>query len=154
MDKTEIADIHKTANLAPIHIGGSKGEAKNDRRVALTSHIITIFEIVIRKKIVEFLKKNDKSGMMWMDYAGLQVVSNIYQISIHILTTGIPGLDEPRARWTHIDPDTRLSAFSEVHKGLPDMWLIHEDESHFDLLICKESDHATEGCIDGFRIYW
>ena len=66
----------------------------------------------------------------------------LVQISIHILTTGISGMEEPKARWTHIEPDTRLSAFSEVHKGLPDMWLIHEDETHFDLLIHKDSDLA------------
>ncbi|CAL4247595.1 unnamed protein product, partial [Meganyctiphanes norvegica] len=60
LDKTEIPDTHKTANVAPIHKGGSKGEAKNYRPVALTSHVIKIFEKVVRKKIVEYLQKNSK----------------------------------------------------------------------------------------------
>ena len=48
----------------------------------------------------------------------------------------------------HLDPDSRLSKFSEVHKGLPDMWIMHVDETHFDLLIRKDSDLAKDGCID------
>ena len=60
LDSSEIDDIYKTANVAPIHKGGSKGEAKNYRPVALTSHIIKIFEKVVRKKIIEFLQKTGK----------------------------------------------------------------------------------------------
>ena len=60
LDRSEIPDIYKTANVAPIHKGGSKGEAKNYRPIALTSHIIKIFEKVIRKRIIEFLQKTGK----------------------------------------------------------------------------------------------
>ena len=97
---------------------------------------------------LEFLKNDSQSGLMWMDHFGLQIVSNMYQISVHILTTGVIGLKEPSARWTHLEPDTRLSSFSTIHKGLPDMWLLHVDETHFDLLIRKDSDLADIGSID------
>ena len=60
LDRSEIPDIYKTANVAPIHKGGSKGEAKNYRPVALTSHVIKIFEKILRKKIIEFLQKTGK----------------------------------------------------------------------------------------------
>ena len=60
LDNSEIPEIYKTANVAPIHKGGSKGEAKNYRPVALTSHVIKIFEKVVRKKIIEFLKRTGK----------------------------------------------------------------------------------------------
>ena len=96
---------------------------------------------------LEFLKSDSKSGYLWMDHLGWQAVSNMYQISIHILTTGI-NMEESRARWTHIVPDDRLSKFSEVHKGLPDMWVIHEDETHFDLIVNKESVLVREGTIE------
>ena len=43
LSRGEIPAILKTANIVPIHKGGSKGEAKNYRPVALTSHIIKIF---------------------------------------------------------------------------------------------------------------
>ena len=100
------------------------------------------------KGFLDFLKKDQQSGLVWMDHFGLQIVSNMYQISVHVLTTGVHGLDEPRARWTHIEPDTRLGSFSTVHKGLPDMWLIHVDEVHFDLLIRQDSELAIAGCVD------
>ena len=60
LNRSKIPGIYKTANVAPIHKGGSKGEAKNYRPVALTSHVIKIFEKVVRKKIIEFLKKTGK----------------------------------------------------------------------------------------------
>jgi hypothetical protein len=48
----------------------------------------------------------------------------MYQIGIHILTTGVSGMEEPRARWTHLNPDDRLTAFATVHKGIPDMKMV------------------------------
>jgi hypothetical protein len=41
-----------------------------------------------------------------------------------------------------------LSAFTTVHKGLPDMYLMHVDETHFDLMIRKDSYLAKEGSVD------
>ena len=55
----EIPNILKTANIVPIHKGGSKGEAKNYRPVALTSHIIKIFEKVLRNHIVSHMEDNE-----------------------------------------------------------------------------------------------
>ena len=54
-----------------------------------------------------FLENESKSGLMWMDHHGWQVVANMYQISVHILTTGVVGMDEPRARWTHVVPEVK-----------------------------------------------
>ena len=54
----EIPDLLKTANIVPIHKGGSRGEAKNYRPVALTSHIIKVFEKVLRNHIVSHLEEN------------------------------------------------------------------------------------------------
>ena len=49
-------------------------------------------------------------------------------------------------------PDTRLVGFSKVKPGLPDMWLVHVDEIHFDLIIHKDSDLAKEGSLDDLRL--
>ena len=54
-----IPSILKTANIVPIHKGGSRGEAKNYRPVALTSHIIKVFEKVLRKHIVAYMEENN-----------------------------------------------------------------------------------------------
>ena len=60
LDSGDIPSIYKTANVIPIHKGkgSSKTEAKNYRPIALTSHIIKIFEKVIRKYIVSYMESN------------------------------------------------------------------------------------------------
>ena len=54
-----IPAILKTANIVPIYKGGSRGEAKNYRPVALTSHIIKVFEKVLRNHIVAHMEENN-----------------------------------------------------------------------------------------------
>ena len=60
LDSLKIADIYKTANVAPIHKASRKGEAKNYRPIAITSHITKMFEKVVRKKIIEFQQRTGK----------------------------------------------------------------------------------------------
>ena len=70
-----------------------------------------------------------------MDHQDLQVVANMYQISIHILTTYIEGNEVPYGRWSPLASDSRLESFSAVKFDLPDMWLVHVDNIHFDLIV-------------------
>ena len=44
--------------VSPVYKGGSRGAPKNYRPVALTSHLIKVFERVLRKFVVAFLEKN------------------------------------------------------------------------------------------------
>ena len=44
--------------ICPVHKGGSRGIPKNYRPVALTSHIVKVFERVVRKALVAHLEKN------------------------------------------------------------------------------------------------
>ena len=55
-----IPGVLKTANIVPIFKGGDRTEAKNYRPVALTSHLIKIFERIIREKITFFLETTGK----------------------------------------------------------------------------------------------
>ena len=59
MSNGEIPDICKSATIIPIHKGKSRAVPKNYWPVALTSHLIKIFEKVVRKQIVEFMQAND-----------------------------------------------------------------------------------------------
>ena len=54
----EIPSICKSATITPIHKGKSRAAPKNYRPVALTSHLIKVFEKVLRKRIVEFMNDN------------------------------------------------------------------------------------------------
>ena len=49
----------KEAHIIPIHKGGHQGLASNYRPVALTSHLIKIFEKVMRNKIVDFFVEHE-----------------------------------------------------------------------------------------------
>ena len=56
LDTGQIPLLLKTAHVIPIHKGGNRGTAKNYRPIALTSHLIKIFEKVLRKRIVDFME--------------------------------------------------------------------------------------------------
>ena len=45
--------------ISPIHKGGSRGIPSNYRPVALTSHIMKMFERVVRRQIVAHMEDND-----------------------------------------------------------------------------------------------
>merc|ERR1712002_895432 len=57
IDKCEIPDILKLAYVTPIYKGGSKLNPENYRPVSLTSHIMKVFERVIKKELTEHLKR-------------------------------------------------------------------------------------------------
>ena len=45
--------------LSPVHKGGSRGLHGNYRPVALTSHIVKMFDQVVRRQLVKHLEEND-----------------------------------------------------------------------------------------------
>ena len=55
-----IPQLLRSAKITPVFKGGSRDEAKNYRPIALTSHIIKIFEKIITRNITEFLELNNK----------------------------------------------------------------------------------------------
>merc|ERR1712121_22877 len=60
LDNCEIAPMLKTAVICPILKPGSqRNHPKSYRPVSLTSHIIKVFERVIRTALVEYLQDND-----------------------------------------------------------------------------------------------
>ena len=92
-----------------------------------------------KEEYLDFLQNDPRSAWLWMEHYDLQALSNIYQVSVHILTTGVKGIKAPSARWTHISPDQRLKDFSTDRGEVPDLWLMHQDENHFDLIAPKNS---------------
>ena len=58
LDTGEIPGILKTAHVIPVHKGGSHGIPKNYRPIALTSHLIKVFEKVMRNRIMAYMERN------------------------------------------------------------------------------------------------
>ena len=59
LDSGEIPPLMKRANIIPVHKGGSLGLPKNYRPIALTSHLIKVFEKVLRTAIVSYMERNN-----------------------------------------------------------------------------------------------
>ena len=59
LDEGSIPDIFKLAYIAPIHKGGSKLRPEQYRPVSLTSHIMKVFERVLKISIIEHLIKHN-----------------------------------------------------------------------------------------------
>lgn len=58
LDAGTIPNILKLANIVPIHKGNSRGLPANYRPVALTSHLIKIFEKVLRNHLINYLERH------------------------------------------------------------------------------------------------
>ena len=59
MNKGIVPNELKQSTITPIHKGGSRSLAENYRPVALTSHVIKIFEKVLRAHIVQHMNENN-----------------------------------------------------------------------------------------------
>ena len=70
ISNVEILDICESATIIPIHKGKSRAVPKNYQPVALTSHLIKIFEKVVRKQVVEFMQANDLFNYSQHDFRG------------------------------------------------------------------------------------
>ena len=59
LDTGFIPDSQLLTDIAPLHKGGGKALPKNYRPIALTSHVIKIFERVLRCKLMEYIETNN-----------------------------------------------------------------------------------------------
>ena len=58
-ESSDIPAALKHATICPIHKGGNRTDPANYRPVSLTSHVIKIFERIIKKEIVKHLETNE-----------------------------------------------------------------------------------------------
>ena len=59
MSTGTVPKFYKTSHIAPLHKKGSRAIAANYRPVSLTSHVIKIYERVLRKQMVAHLEENN-----------------------------------------------------------------------------------------------
>ena len=60
LDQGQVPKSLKEQSIVPIYKKDSKAKAENYRPVSLTSHILKLFERVIREKLVEFIESQNK----------------------------------------------------------------------------------------------
>ena len=92
LDTGEIPQQMKTANIVPIHKGGSRGVPANYRPVALTSHLVKLFEKVIRNSMVSFMEEHGLFNATQHGFrVGRSCLSQLiahFDNIIHLLETG------------------------------------------------------------------
>ena len=97
------------------------------------------------EKLIEFLKTSDEAQYMWSDSEDLVVLSDMYQMSIKIITRN-RRYKNPTVSWIH--PDKNLAKHAELKDvEIDTLILLHEDESHFNLVVSKYSDLAKYGSL-------
>ena len=82
--------------------------------------------------------RNPLSGSLevFSNQAELRAISNLYNTKIHIFTYGGPSGDPV---WTIVGPDPDRECEAEFPKGaIKDMYLYHEFDNHYDLLVDEE----------------
>ena len=74
----------------------------------------------------------------------LEVIAAMFGMNIAIFSFGIQGL---QPRWSWITPNWEVSSLSEYRRpqGIADLWLYHQDESHYDRLIMRSNASASIG---------
>lgn len=80
------------------------------------------------------------------DSEDLAVLSDMYQIRRKIITSNGPDDENVAVNWIY--PDLDLKTFAELKNvELNDMVLLHANESHFNLVVSKNSDLAVLGSL-------
>ena len=74
----------------------------------------------------------------------LSAISSMLHVSVYVFTFG-DRLPEPR--WTLICPDDLLYDGDKVTTDLPDIYLYHNDETHYDLIVDRDSALAVQGPV-------
>ena len=76
----------------------------------------------------------------------LCVIADMYQIIIKVITTKGSGDKNPTVNW--INADENMKKFAELQNvKQEDMVLLHDHDSHFNLIVSKDSDLAKLGSL-------
>ena len=106
------------------------------------------FEIGEEEKFRQFLRTK-RAAFLWTDSEDLQVMANMYQMQIKVITT--KGPEDSHATVNMIGPDPELNNFKLLPEGkVSDMTLLHYDELHYNLVISKDDHIAKFGTLSQY----
>ena len=98
------------------------------------------------EKLIAYLKNSCEAAYMWSDSEDLAIIADMYQLKIKVITTKGSDDENPTVNWIH--PDDTLKEFAELRDfKMDDMVLLHESDSHFNLVISEDSDLAKLGSL-------
>ena len=89
-------------------------------------------------EFIEFISTNDGSAFLWTDSEEILAIANLYQINIKVITLRTKEDLDPVTSFIVPDPD--IKEFAMLPPGIvPDMILLHSEDSHFNLISSKQS---------------
>ena len=95
----------------------------------------------------KFLKNDPDAALLWSDTEELLAIANLYQIEIRTIST--KGPDDKNPTLNILTPHPELQEFCILPAGkVPNMTLLHSNNSHFDLVISRHSRLAQSFLID------
>ena len=98
------------------------------------------------EKLVNFLRNSEQAERMWSDSEDFAVISDMYQLKIKIITSKGEDDKNPTVNWIY--PCEDLKEFAELKDvEMDEMVLLHQDDSHFDLVVSKDSNLAKYGSL-------
>ena len=99
------------------------------------------------EELFKFLLSDDqKASYMWTDGEDLVVIADMYQVNIKIVTMKSTSDIKPTVNWVYADKS--MEDFAELKNvDQNDMVLLHENDSHFNLIIAGDSDLAKLGSL-------
>ena len=98
------------------------------------------------EELIEFLKHSEEAAYMWTDSEDLAIIADMYQMKIKVVTTKGETDKSPTVNWIHPDPE--LKEFAELKDiEIDDLVLLHQNDTHFNLIVSKESDLAMYGSL-------
>ena len=95
---------------------------------------------------MEFLRSED-SLCVFSNSQELLAIANMLNITIRIFSYGVGG-DETRCEWSEVSPDPEMASTAHFPRGwVPDMYLYHGFQSHYDLLVAENHRIALLGLV-------
>ena len=99
-----------------------------------------------RQEFLDFLRSED-SLCVFSNSQELLAIANMLNITIRIFSYGVGG-DESRCEWSEVSPDPEMASTAHFPKGwVPDMYLYHGFQSHYDLLVSESHRIALLGLV-------
>ena len=99
-----------------------------------------------REEFLDFLRSED-SLCVFSNSQELLAIANMLNITIRIFSYGVGG-DETRCEWSEVSPDPEMASTAHFPKGwVPDMYLYHGFQSHYDLLVAESHRIALLGLV-------
>ena len=87
-----------------------------------------------QSELIQFLLSDESLKLYNSSSVDLANLANMFGFRIAIFEHG----NDIIPRWTWITPDQEISFFSSYrNQSLPDMWLYHEQNVHWDLLVSR-----------------